>query len=247
VVVAFLGINGFLNYFEHREEIRSAVWGGATLSERIEVSLDAVRQFEWFDPSDDSQLAALDARLNQNYFVGLAAARIAAGDVDYVYGRSLWEGALALIPRIMWPDKPVFAGSPRVVSEMTGLTLSDTTSFGVGNVMEFQINFGIPGVVIGFLLLGWGIGALDRQAALAERSGDLGRTLLFFLPAAALIHPNGSLVELAGGPAAALVAAHGWRWAWTIWSTDARASRPRTRPRPTCAALSAVTPIQQVR
>jgi hypothetical protein len=218
LAVAFLGFNAFLNYFQHRDEIREAVWGGAPMVERIDVSMNAVRDFEWFNPTNDLQLNSLDQRLNQNYFVGLAAARIADGDVDYLYGRSVKEGFLALVPRIVWPDKPVFAGSPKIVAEMTGLVLSDTTSFGVGNVMEFQINFGTPGVVVGFLVLGWAIGLLDRKAAIAESSGDLGRVFLFFLPAVSLIRPNGSLVELAAGPAAALVAAYGWQWAWNVWS-----------------------------
>ena len=93
---------------------------------------------------------------------------------------------------------------------MTGLRLSPTTSFGVGNVMEFQINFGIPGVVIGFFVLGWLIGTLDLKAAVAEGRGDLGRVILFFLPCVALIQPNGSLVELFSGSAAALVGALVW-------------------------------------
>ena len=97
---------------------------------------------------------------------------------------------------------------------MTGLQLSTTTSFGVGNVMEFQINFGIPGLIIGFSLLGWVIGTLDLKAAVAELRGDLASAILFFLPCVALIQPNGSLVELFGGSAAALVAALGWSLAW---------------------------------
>jgi hypothetical protein len=218
IIMAVLGFNLFLSYFQHRNDIRAAVWGGAALDERLDVALEMFREFEWFDPANEAHLNALDQRLNQNSFAGLAAARIQAGVVDYLYGRSLWEGLLALVPRAVWPDKPVFAGSPKIVSEMTGLTLSEGTSFGVGNVMEFQINFGMPGVVVGFLALGWLLGRLDRTAAVAESSGDLGRVLLSFLPAVALIQPNGSLVELAGGSVAALVAAYGWRGAWEHWA-----------------------------
>jgi putative effector of murein hydrolase LrgA (UPF0299 family) len=110
---------------------------------------------------------------------------------------------------------------------MTGLRLSPTTSFGVGNVMEFQINFGIPGVVIGFFVLGWLIGTLDVKAAVSERRGDLGRLILFFLPCVALIQPNGSIVEITGGPAAALVAAYGWKWTWNRWVAHRASLRAR--------------------
>ena len=218
VVVTYVGLSVFVNYFHHRNEIRDAVWGGAPMGQRIDASLGIFRDFEWFDSSNPVHLTALHKRLNQNYFVGLAAQRIEEGQVDYLYGRSVWEGLLSLVPRALWPDKPVFGGSPKIVMEMTGLVLDEDTSWGVGNVMEFQINFGIPGLVVGFLILGWLLGTLDRKAAEAERAGELGRVFFFFLPAAALIQPIGSIVELTGGAAAALVAAYGWSWGWERWS-----------------------------
>jgi hypothetical protein len=214
ILASILGFNLFLSYFQARNEIRQRVWGGAPIEERIEVSMKMFRDFKWFDPTNDGHLTALDQRLNQNYFVGLAATRIENGQVDYLYGRSLWEGVLALVPRAIWPEKPLFGGSPKIVAEMTGLVLHEGTSFGVGNVMEFQINFGIPGLILGFLLLGWLIGMLDRKAALADCRGDLGQVFVFFLPAVALIQPNGSIVELGSGSAAALLAAHVWKWLW---------------------------------
>jgi len=210
----FLSLSIFVNYFQHRDDIRDQVWGGAPLEARIDSVIDTYRDFEWLDPTNEKHLIALDKRLNQNRFVGLAAQRIQQGQVDYLRGDSVWEGLLALVPRAFWPDKPVFAGSPQIVAKMTGLRLSPTTSFGVGNVMEFQINFGIPGVVIGFFVLGWLIGTLDLKAAVAEGRGDLGGMILFFLPGVALISPNGSLVEMVSGSAAALVAAFGWKLAW---------------------------------
>lgn len=213
-VFLFLSLSIFVNYFQHRTDIRSQVWGGAPLEARIDSVLDTFRDFEWLDPTNPRHLIALDERLNQNYFVGLAAQRIQQGQVQYLDGKSVWDGLLSLVPRAFWPEKPVFAGSPQVVSKMTGLSLSPTTSFGVGNVMEFHINFGIPGVVIGFLVLGWLIGTLDLKAAVAEGQGDMGRVILFFLPGVALIQPNGSLVDLLGGSAAAVVGAFVWNHIW---------------------------------
>ncbi len=231
-VASIVGISVFLSYFEHRSDIRRAVWGGASVDSRIEASMGAVRDVSFFDATNPNHLKALDLRLNQNYFAGLAASRIATGKVDYLKGRSLWDGLLAFIPRALWPEKPVVAGSPKIVAEMTGLSLSKGTSFGVGNVMEFQINFGIPGLIIGFLLLGLIIGRLDRLAATADLKAELGRTFLFFLPAVALIQPNGSIVEMASGAAAALASAIAWKWAWSRWpksesqTTFAIGSRP---------------------
>ena len=221
IVAVYFALNVFVNYFGQREDIRKEVWGGAPLADRIDATLDIFRDFSWFSSNNVGHVIALDQRLNQNYFVGLAADRIEQGSVDYLYGRSVWEGLIALIPRALWPDKPVVAGSPKIVSEMTGLTLNENTSFGVGNVMEFQINFGIPGLIVGFFLLGLALRALDRYAAMSLRRGDFGNALIGFLPAIALIQPNGSLVEISSGAAAALVGAHGWRWVWKRWSARA--------------------------
>jgi len=214
VLFLYIGLTIFVNYFEHRDNIRHEVWGGAPLAARIDSVTGIVNDFTWFDTTNRTHLIALDLRLNQNFFVGLAAARIQDGRSKHLYGQSLWEGLLALVPRILWPQKPVFAGSPEIVSKMTGLRLSPTTSFGIGNVMELQINFGMPGVVIGFLGLGWLIGTLDLRAALAEVQGDLRTTILYFLPSLALLDPQGSFVQLFGGSAAALVGALVWRELW---------------------------------
>jgi hypothetical protein len=174
-------------------------------------------------------LYAIDQRLNQNYFVGLAAARIQSGDAHFLYGRSLIEGAQALIPRALWPEKPVVAGSPKIVAEMTGLTLSEGTSFGVGNVMEFDINFGIPGVILGFLILGWVLGTLDRRSAEENMLGNMGQIPFYFLPAVALIQPNGSLVDIMSAVAGSVAAAYLWRWSWARWPKPISRAQMRIR------------------
>jgi hypothetical protein len=216
-LAAFLGLSLFVNYFNHRKTFRQEVWGGATLSNRLAAVDGMFTNFRLFDPSDPEQAASLDERLNQNYFVGLAAERIDQGEANYLLGRSVMDAAVALVPRAIWPDKPVAAGSGSLVRDMTGLKLSTTTSWGVGNVMELEINFGFPGVILGFLLLGWGIGTLDLKAGSAIARGDYGRAILYFLPAVALIQPGGSMVELAAGTASAFFAAHGWNYLWQRW------------------------------
>jgi hypothetical protein len=239
-VAAFLGMTAFVNYYESRDEIRDAVWGGAPILDRIHVVTGAATRFHWFDMSNPQDLVALDERLNQNYFVGLAVMRLKDGEVDFLDGYSLWEGLLALVPRVIWPQKPVTAGSSTIVSDMTGLELSLDASWGVGNVMEFYINFGWPGLVAGFLLLGWLLGKLDLRAAASLDRGDFGSAIMAFLPAVAFIQPNGSIVEMTGGAASALIAAYWWRWAWRKWSQEKRTPpepqrdgipTPTTRPK----------------
>jgi len=220
-LTTYVGLSLFSSYFQARNSIRDVTWSGGSISDRLSANTKIFTEFKFFDASDQLVLAGLDVRLNQNYFIGLSAENIDKGIVHYLYGRSVTEALLSLIPRAIWPEKTVFGGSPAIVSEMTGLELSTNTSFGVGNVMEFYINFGITGLIAGFLGLGWLLGRFDHRAALAEMRRDYGTTMLFFLPAVALIQPIGSMVELSGSAASAWLAAYFWKWAWGRWRDHA--------------------------
>lgn len=213
-LISLIFFSLFLSYFQNRDNIRGAVWGGADLNTRWHESLSIITEIQVFNPDNLNHLEALDRRLNQNFFVGRSAQRIESGQVGYIEGRSIWEGVLSLVPRILWPSKPVYAGSPGIIMEMTGFVVNESTSYGVGNVMELYISYGISSLVIGFFLLGGLFRWLDHGAARCGQAGDYGGMVLYFLPAAAMIHPNGSLVELFSGGAAALLAGYGWRWLW---------------------------------
>jgi len=217
-LVGYMGLSLFSNYFPARDRIREAVWRGATIERRINAISEIFTEWKFFDSSDKLVLAGLDLRLNQNYFVGLASENLANNSVEYLRGSSVTDAILSVVPRAIWPNKTVFGGSPEIVAKMTGLVLQPDTSFGVGNVMEFYINFGLAGVVIGFLLLGWALGRFDHRAALAEDRGDHVVAMRFFLPAVALIQPIGSLVEVVGSASSAWIAAYFWAWAWRRWS-----------------------------
>src|SRR5439155_5366669 len=117
-------------------------------------------------------LKAIDLRLNQNYFVGRVVRTMELGQEQYAYGATLYDAVLALVPRIVWRDKPVAAGSGRTVSRYARIRLSPTTSFGIGQVMEFYINFGPFGVLAGFLIMALLVRIMDTQAALCLEEGN---------------------------------------------------------------------------
>lgn len=217
VAFGYLGISAFVNYFDSRTELRSTLWSGAGFEERVVAVTDVFSRIEPFSPNNPRHLRALTLRLNQNEFVGVAAGRLASGQSEYLHGKSFYEALISPIPRAIWHDKPVEGGSGQLVRDMTGIRLTTKASWGVGNVMEFYINFGIWSLVPCFLLLGWLIGWLDRRAAVALATSDPSRALVYFLPGIALIQPNGSLVEVVGGAFAATLAAVGLRLAWLVF------------------------------
>ncbi|OLE12775.1 MAG: hypothetical protein AUI36_40100, partial [Cyanobacteria bacterium 13_1_40CM_2_61_4] len=164
LAVGYVGLSFCAAYVLDRGEIRQAVWGGAGLGERVETIYLTARSMEWFDPSDNTHLQRIDTRLNQNYLVGAAVASLDSGSREFASGETLWEALVALVPRALWPDKPGAAGSADLVTRFTGIRFAEGTSVGIGNVMEFYINFGTMGVVVGFLVLGMVLLVVDVMA-----------------------------------------------------------------------------------
>ena len=205
--IIYLGMSVFVNYMRDRSDIRASVWGGDSFSQRIDRLQDTAAKFEWFDPANPEHLEKIDGRLNQNVLVGGAVARLSETD-DYAAGDTLWDALLALIPRAIWPDKPIQAGSGDLVNRFTGIRFAAGTSIGIGQALEFYANFGTLGVVIGFLIDGSG----HHHSRLAGgssgwRARDLHGFVLWFLPGIALLQVGGQLVELTASAAASVLVA----------------------------------------
>ena len=146
-VVLFVGLSLFVNYMAARSKIRQSVWyDQSDLSTRVDKVGLIFRNFEWLDLSDPNQREAISLRLNQNGLVGAAVARLNSGVQPYAYGATLFDAFLSLIPRAIWPGKPSFGGGAGIVSKYTGIRFAKNTSVGVGQVLEFYLNFGTSGV-----------------------------------------------------------------------------------------------------
>ena len=204
-VVCFVGLSLFVNYIAARVEIRQLTWyQGAGLEDRLQRIAQTFRNFDWFDASNLRHRTAIEDRLNQNFFVGVAVARLESGAVEYAWGAELSDIAIALIPRAVWPEKPIVGGGRTVVHDFTGLEFDEGTSIGAGQVFEFYVNFGRLGVIGGFLLYGWLFGWMDLSVMKYLRLGDQ-RLLIPFLSCVALLKPEGNLLEIVVGVAAAVI------------------------------------------
>jgi hypothetical protein len=201
ILLGYLALSVFVTYMRDRNDIRETVWGGQPMQVRLTQLEATVAQFEWFDVSNADHLHAVDGRLNQSFLAGLAVSRLS--DIGgYAQGDTLWEALLALVPRAIWPDKPIQAGSGSLVSEYTGLRFAAGISVGIGQVMEFYVNFGTMGVLLGFMLMGVLVTILDVAAAERLAVQDLHGFVLWFLPGISLLQVGGSLVEVTGSAAA---------------------------------------------
>jgi hypothetical protein len=207
LLLAYFGLSVYVTYMRDRGQIRQAVWGGQPLQARVSQVTSTFADFELFDVSRREHLDVVDERLNQSFLTGLAVNRLSVGGVDYAGGATLRDAALALIPRALWPEKPIEAGSGDLVSEFTGLQFAADTSVGIGPVMEFYVNFGTLGVIIGFMMLGVLVTTLDIAASERLALNDLPGFALWYLPGLSLLQVGGSLVEVTATGAASLVVA----------------------------------------
>lgn len=205
LVVAYVALSFYVSYMRDRAEIREVVWGGRSLLERVERLTETVATFEWFDPQDPYHLWLIDVRLNQNVFTGLAAGRLEMTG-EYAYGETFSDAVLALVPRALWPGKPVTGGSGDLVARYTGLRFAEGTSVGIGHVLELYVNFGTVGVVAGFAVLGLVLALIDATARQRLEANDWPGFAVRFVPGLALLQTGGSLAEVAGTAAASLVA-----------------------------------------
>ena len=227
-LVAFVGLSLFVAYMGERSGIRDLVWKeNAGMTERLARISQIIIDFRPLDLTAPHHVEALEDRLNQNYLVGVGVERLQSGVVGLHFGDTF--PAWSLIPRAIWPDKPDIGGGGDLVSEFTGIRFQGDTSVGVGQVLEFYMNFGQPGVVIGFLIWGFALTRIDHRVAYALHEGDMPSLLRWAMPGLTLIAPGGNLSEIIVAAVGAMVSAQVLAATPTF---GARARRPLARPAP---------------
>lgn len=205
-LIAYAGFSFYVTYMRDRGELRETVWGGQSAIQRVTRLSRTIAGIEWFDPTNPSHILRVTGRLNQNFLVGAAVERMQAQSNDFAKGTTVADAFLSLIPRAVWPEKPQRAGSPGIVTEYTGIRFAAATSVGIGQVMEFYINFGGVGVVIGFIILGLVITLIDTWAGQRIWAGDWLQFTVWYLTGLAMIQAGGSLIEVVSSAGAAMLA-----------------------------------------
>jgi hypothetical protein len=110
----------FVSYMRDRDEIRATVWGGSPSPIASIAFRRPSRPLNGSILPIAEHLQRIDGRLNQNFLVGAAVNQLSQTQA-YARGDTLWDALLALIPRAIWPEKPITAGSGNLVSRYTGI------------------------------------------------------------------------------------------------------------------------------
>ena len=101
-----------------------------------------------------------------------------------------------LFPVLCGPTSRRSAAAVRWSPSIPGSRFEEGTSVGAGQVLEFYVNFGLPGVLAGFAGLGFLLMRLDLGIMRAFAAGDLPGLLLRAMPGLSLLQPGGNLLEI---------------------------------------------------
>jgi hypothetical protein len=134
--------------------------------------LDQVQRFipAWYDATIknafDSQAAnnTIRERVDMTHILAMQV-RHQPNIEPFAHGSTVTDAFITLIPRAIWPSKPVAAGGARFVMRFTGMRRDprDTTSIGLPYQFELYANAGPICVVIGLFVVGYVCGAFERS------------------------------------------------------------------------------------
>jgi hypothetical protein len=136
-----------------RDQLRLAIRQKSALEERLGIAFDI-----FFNPqppraSDRDYITVYRSRGDYSDLLAAALEHTPAQQ-PFAMGESYINIFVALVPRLLWPDKPFKAGGNEFVSRYTGIRFERHTSVGMNYLFELYVNFGIAGVLIGMFLLG---------------------------------------------------------------------------------------------
>lgn len=189
LLFAYIAVSFFIGYWTIRSEIRGVLWYGTepvTTSMRVNNVAILLEAFELFDVTNPEHLFPIDERLNMNHLTGRTVKRIELGVVDYSYGETFLQALTMVVPRVVWPEKPVSVGGQAIVRQYAGYGIL-SGSIAPGHLMEFYLNFGVLGVIFGFMLMGAVVGLLDEYCAQQLKIGNLFKFAIILVAALTLV------------------------------------------------------------
>jgi hypothetical protein len=202
----YIGLSIVMTYFGERDAIRSVAWSGADSSTRINTVTDAFTDnFRAFNIFDSDQLAVIDARFTLNWLTGLGVQRLESGLVEFADGETIRDAFLMVVPRALWPDKPLVVGGQALVNQYAGVYMYGGTSVALGQVLEFYVNFGTIGVIIGFIILSIFLSAIDYNSAKLLNSNRLPQAAVWIVCAFSLWLVEDNLITAIGGAVSSVI------------------------------------------
>jgi hypothetical protein len=184
-VAVYHAIDPTAGYGRQQLSIRYGTIRTASFEERLEIMGNY-----WNDTSRARTGGEFQGSLARIAYVHSAAPAIALYDRG-LPGQSLADAYVVLIPRFLWPDKPVFDHGGRYTRLING---SDTSSTWMGYFAEAYWNLGWAGIPLVMIPLGGVFFAFARYAQFVLREGKWLHFPAVFLGMFLGVRVDGSLV-----------------------------------------------------
>jgi hypothetical protein len=213
LIGVYIGLSFFVAYMGQKDELRQAAWYEQSSSAAATQVGEMFKNFAWLDLRNPDHLAPIDIRLCETLFmISRGIERLDMGYVEYGKGENLYGSLVALVPRILWPNKPLISGGSEFVTKYTGIKFTKNTSIASGPVFELYVNGGVVIVIIGFMTLGAFLAFLDIRAAHYLTSGDWRKFMVFFSTGAPFLNNESGFAMIVGSSFTALLISLGINW-----------------------------------
>ncbi len=137
-------------WLQGRQTLRTAISEDASLSTTVWMTLDV-----FLTPPETSVSLVKTYRDRGDFSDLMAATLVHTPAVEpFALGESYWQIFVAVVPRAIWPDKPIVMGGNQFVTRFSGVQFGGTTSVAMSYMFEMYVNFGYFGVFFGMTLLG---------------------------------------------------------------------------------------------
>lgn len=137
-------------WLQGRQVLRTAIEDQASLSTTLWMTLDV-----FMKPPEES-ISLIEMYRNRGDYSDLMAATLTHTPIfePFAMGETYWLTIISVVPRAVWPDKPLIMGGSKTVTRFSGIQFGATTSVAMNYMFEMYVNFGYTGVVLGMTLLG---------------------------------------------------------------------------------------------
>jgi hypothetical protein len=148
--------------------------------------IDFARSFSLDEISDSISIGEIAYSLvriatsNEAFAAHMSMYGVLSYHAPLTYGSSVYIFVASAIPRMFWPDRPesVYLHYERSVGLVP---IAEGQGYTVHHATGWYLNFGIPGVVMGALLLGWVWASLYNNVARGALRRDASAIRMFYI------------------------------------------------------------------